>query len=292
VGPGGGDATFPSEYLYVIRKRHPAQPTTQPTVEEKKSTQQPTTEPVDLTPRVQGGVVAQPVLAMANEPAEAVGNGEERFGSVEGKTVVIGAGVSKDVAPAEKTEALEGQPLETVASAETQPAYEFGSQLKTEEDQRIIRVPLQALKNGDLRYNVVIRPNDLIYVPTPQVGVYYIGGHAAAPGAFNLAGQKMSLMQAIIAARGLDPLAVPSRTDVIRRVGGDKVVFVRVDLAKIFAGTQPDIYLKPNDTVTIGTDIYTSFLAAVRGAFRITYGFGFLYDRNYAPAQEQRYVQQ
>jgi hypothetical protein len=28
------------------------------------------------------------------------------------------------------------------------------------------------------------------------------------------------------------------------------------------------------------------FLAAFRNAFRITYGFGFLYDRNYAPDQD------
>jgi hypothetical protein len=52
---------------------------------------------------------------------------------------------------------------------------------------------------------------------------------------------------------------------------------------KVFSGTQPDIYLKPNDIVRVGTNAYAPFVAAFRNAFRITYGFGFLYDRNYAP---------
>ena len=31
----------------------------------------------------------------------------------------------------------------------------------------------------------------------------------------------------------------------------------------------------------VGTAFWAPFLAAVRNGFRITYGFGFLYDRNY-----------
>ena len=51
------------------------------------------------------------------------------------------------------------------------------------------------------------------------------------------------------------------------------------------AGYQPDIFLKPNDEIIVGTNILAPFIAAVRGGFRITYGFGFLYDRNFSPAQ-------
>jgi len=59
-------------------------------------------------------------------------------------------------------------------------------------------------------------------------------------------------------------------------------VFARVDIEKIFSGLEPDIYLKPDDQILVGTNAVAPFLAAARGAFRITYGFGFLYDRNYA----------
>ena len=40
---------------------------------------------------------------------------------------------------------------------------------------------------------------------------------------------------------------------------------------------------KPDDQVQVGTHFVAPFIAAVRNGFRITYGFGFLYDRNYAP---------
>ncbi|MEM6315332.1 MAG: hypothetical protein AAF743_14670, partial [Planctomycetota bacterium] len=59
-------------------------------------------------------------------------------------------------------------------------------------------------------------------------------------------------------------------------------VHARIDLAKIFAGQEPDIYLMPNDEIRVGTNALAPFIAAARNAFRITYGFGFLYDRNYA----------
>ena len=41
----------------------------------------------------------------------------------------------------------------------------------------------------------------------------------------------------------------------------------------------------PNDIVRVGTNAFAPFVASFRNAFRITYGFGFLYDRNYAPQQ-------
>jgi hypothetical protein len=31
--------------------------------------------------------------------------------------------------------------------------------------------------------------------------------------------------------------------------------------------------------------MFQPFIAAMRNAYRFTYGFGFLYDRNYAPQQ-------
>jgi protein involved in polysaccharide export with SLBB domain len=152
---------------------------------------------------------------------------------------------------------------------------------------RVIRVPLDQLRNGDLRYNIVIRPHDLLIAPLPVVGEYYMGGHVARVGVYSLSARKITLKEAIIGAGMLDGLAIPQRTDLVRRIGQDREVFVRVDLTKIFGGEEPDIYLKPYDQVMVGTNVLAPFIAAVRGGFRITYGFGFLYDRNYAPQQTQ-----
>jgi protein involved in polysaccharide export with SLBB domain len=138
--------------------------------------------------------------------------------------------------------------------------------------------------HGELQYNLVIRPDDFVYVPDPvNAGVYQMGGHVTRAGTYNLTGQKLTLKQAVYGNGGLDQLAIPARTELIRRVGPNKEVFVRVDLDKISAGEQPDFFLKPNDLVIVGTNAAAPFLAAVRSGFRITYGFGFLYDRNYAP---------
>ncbi len=147
---------------------------------------------------------------------------------------------------------------------------------------RVIRIPYQGLKRGELKYNIAIHPHDVIYVQPPEQGFYFVGGHVTRGGSFQLIGQKVTLKDAIISANMLDGLAIPQRTDIIRHVAPDHQVFVRIDLARVFSGDAPDIYLKPGDEVIVGTNALAPFLAAIRGGFRITYGFGFLYDRNYA----------
>lgn len=150
-------------------------------------------------------------------------------------------------------------------------------------DQRVIRVPLKELRNGHLQYNIVIRPGDLIFIPDPVTGEYYMGGHVARAGVFSLTARNIDLKQALISAGMFDQAAIPGRSEIIRRVGPNKEVFVRIDLDKVYAGLQPDLYLKPNDIVFVGTNALAPFIAALRNAFRITYGFGFTYDVNFAP---------
>jgi hypothetical protein len=67
----------------------------------------------------------------------------------------------------------------------------------------------------------------------------------------------------------------------VRRIGTNREVCVRINLGSILAMDTPDIYLKPNDVVYVGTHFIAPFLSAVRNSFRLTYGAGFLYDRNY-----------
>jgi protein involved in polysaccharide export with SLBB domain len=170
-------------------------------------------------------------------------------------------------------------------SPTTQPGeFEF-NELQEPSDIRVIRIPYQALEAGELKYNIVIRAQDMIVVPQPVVGEYYVGGHVLRTGVYSLTARQITLKQAIIAAGMLDQLAIPQQTSIVRRIGDDREVYCKVDLAAIFAGEQPDIYLKPDDQIMVGTNALAPFVAAIRGAFRITYGFGFLYDRNYAPIQ-------
>jgi polysaccharide export outer membrane protein len=146
--------------------------------------------------------------------------------------------------------------------------------------QRVIRVSSRALASGDARYNIIIRPGDVIRVPPPPSGNVYLAGQVARPGVFGLA-ENLTLQRIVAAAGGLNQIAVPERVDVIRMVGRDRQAIVRVNLRAIFEGTQPDIYLKNNDMVNVGTNFWATPLAVIRNGFRMTYGFGFLVDRNF-----------
>ena len=292
-----GDTTFPSDYAYILRKRRQELPSgQQPQQAPEPMPQAPATQPTDLTPRSQGSITS-PVLATVQE-AGAEPAGEGRFIYIDGKPVFVPANQPTGT---EQTPGATGQPpaadqpptgqQEAGTEGATQEGYEFGTSTDYTAETRVIRVPLTELKNGDLRYNVVIRPDDLIIVPVPAIGEYYMSGHVGAPGAYSLTGRDITLKQAITSARMLDPFAVPWRTDLVRRIGSDREIYVRVNLQQIFFGKQPDIFLKPNDVVIVGSDWYPPFLVALRGAFRATYGFGFIYDRNFAPAQDQRFEQ-
>jgi len=154
---------------------------------------------------------------------------------------------------------------------------------ETADTQRVIRVPLRELREqGQLKYNIVIRAGDLIVVPDPVSGVFYMGGHVGRAGVYTVnSATPETLKQAVIGAGGYDPDAVPGRTELVRRIGPNSEIFVRVDLNKIYNGDLPDLYLKPNDTIWVGTDILAPFLTAVRTSFRASYGYGFIYDRNF-----------
>lgn len=147
---------------------------------------------------------------------------------------------------------------------------------------RVIQIPTDRLLAGDPRYNVVIKPGDTIHVPVDLIGEFYIMGNVNRTGVIPITGRPMTLKMAIAAAGGLGPLAVPKRVEVIRRIGNKREEIVMVDLDRIASGEQPDFFVKPNDLINVGTDATSRWRAVLRNAFRAAYGFGFVYDRNFA----------
>jgi protein involved in polysaccharide export with SLBB domain len=147
---------------------------------------------------------------------------------------------------------------------------------------RIIEIDVDRMNRGDALQNIVIRPGDTLYCEFPPIGVIYIDGEVARPGTlqFPNAG-KPTLSRFIAAAGGLGPIAIPERVDLIRRLPGDREATIRVNLAAIRNRTEPDIYLKRDDHIIIGTNFWATPLAVFRNGFRVTYGFGFLLDRNF-----------
>lgn len=147
---------------------------------------------------------------------------------------------------------------------------------------RVIEIPADELRAGNPRYNIVIKPADSIHVPVDMIGEFCIMGNVNRQGYINLTGRPMTLKMAIAAAGGLGPLAWPKRCEVVRRLAKDKEEVVMVDLDRISRGEQPDFFIKPDDLINVGTHPTSRWRAVLRNAFRATYGFGFIYDRNFA----------
>jgi polysaccharide export outer membrane protein len=229
--------------------------------------------------------------SLNRKTVDELANGEEK-GRIEwifenGKWIPIRVGQAEPqrptVGPEDKKTVPPREPLK-----ETIPT-DFGwEQIGTAGVQtRVIRIPVDKFLAGDPRYNIMIRPGDSIHVPIDIVGDFYIGGNTNFQGAISLTGRPMTLKQAIFAAGGLGPLAWPKRCEVVRRIGKDEAgrwreEIVMVDLDKITRGEQPDFFIKPNDLINVGTHPTARWRAVLRNAFRATYGFGFVYDRNFA----------
>lgn len=148
--------------------------------------------------------------------------------------------------------------------------------------QRVIKVPIAPLLAGSADVNIVVRPGDVIRFPVPRGGLVYMTGQVARPGPYSLpADGKLTLLRAFDTAGGLSGIAIPERVDITRVVGEGRQATIRVDARAIGEGTAPDIVLKPDDRVNVGTNFWATPLAVIRGGFRASYGFGFILDRNF-----------
>lgn len=147
---------------------------------------------------------------------------------------------------------------------------------------RVIAINLFKLRDGDPRMNIVVRDNDVINVPVLEMGEFYVMGQVLRPGVYSLTGRKITVKMAVAAAGNLAPLAWPENSILIRRVGDNQEQMVPLNIEAIIRGEALDVYLKPDDVIAVGTHISAPFLAVLREAFRMTYGFGFIYDRNFS----------
>ena len=196
--------------------------------------------------------------------------------------------VALDAPPASQPSGRGAQPVRPagftgLGTAETKSADPFGWRRQNRSRLgRLIAINLDKLRSGDGRMNIIVRDNDFIFVPPLQVGEFYVMGEVSRPGAYSLTGRRVTIKQALAAAGNIGPLGWPENSILVRRVGPNQEQVVPVNVEAICRGDKPDIFLKPDDVLAIGTDVRASFAAVLRNAFRMTYGFGFIYDRNFA----------
>jgi polysaccharide export outer membrane protein len=213
------------------------------------------------------------------QPVNKPGSGRIEWIFQDGKWVPIRIG---QPGPPEPAVRLEKEKVQIPLEQKVPPDFEWEQMGAGGMQTRVIRIPVDKFQSGDPRYNIVIRPRDTIYVPVDIIGEFYVMGNVNRQGSINLIGRPITLKMAIAAAGGLGPLAWPKRCEVVRRLGKDREEIVMVDLDKITRGEQPDFFIKVNDLINVGTHPTARWRAVLRNAFRATYGFGFIYDRNFA----------
>jgi hypothetical protein len=213
---------------------------------------------------------------LGEKPAEQEQGGHIEWIFQNGKWVPVQIGPAKPTEPP-----IEVQPEEKLPAPSKEAAAVPGWEQEGAKT-RLIKIPADKLLAGDPRYNIVIKPGDSVFVPVDIIGEFCIMGNVNRTGYIPITGRPMTLKQAIAAAGGLGPLAWPKRCEVVRRIGKKKEEIVMVDLDKIASGEQPDFFIKPHDLINVGTHATSRWRAILRNAFRATYGFGFVYDRNFA----------
>lgn len=159
------------------------------------------------------------------------------------------------------------------------------ARLAGESSYRIIGIPADALRNGDPEADIFVRPGDVIRVVSGEIGVYYVMGQVNRVGAFSFNAEPITLKAAIASAGGLSTLAWPDRCTVYRRVG-QREQMIQVDLDRIFAGKDPDFYIRRSDIINVGTHPFAPFLVRIRGLTLpnpvSNVGYSFTYARNFA----------
>lgn len=185
-------------------------------------------------------------------------------------------------APAPQPQWPQDQPAD---DANAQQADPWGWKKAQRGDRaRIIAINARQLLQGDQRMNILIRNKDIIHIPPITTGEFYLMGEVARPGVYTLTGREITVKMAVAAGGNLGGLAWPENSVLIRRVDDRQEQIIPLDLEAIFRGHAPDIFIKPDDVIAVGTDWRAPFMAVFRNAFRFTYGFGFIYDRNFGEA--------
>ena len=115
---------------------------------------------------------------------------------------------------------------------------------------RSITIDLDRLfKEGDTSLNVIVQPNDMIYVTKAETIVVY--GEVQKPGTYPVEGREMAVLEVISKAGGFTKFAAPNRTRLIRVVDG-KEKSLQVRVGDIIKGEKTqDVMLQPGDVIIV-----------------------------------------
>lgn len=153
---------------------------------------------------------------------------------------------SRETTPAVPTG---GATIPTPASRAIEDARAGLSGIDGETEYELLTAKIGGLYRGNFEQNLLIQPNDLVYIPTSEV--FFVVGDVKSPGQFTLR-EGSSLRQAISLSQGLLFKAASNRALIFRQdpVSG-KLNEIQVDIGAVLSGKSDDVALAPNDVIMV-----------------------------------------
>ena len=151
----------------------------------------------------------------------------------------------------------DARPLPDAAPAVSTPQAEtVATESNPANEPEVITVDLKRLLDeGDVRFNVTVKGGDIVSIPPAKKKYIYVLGYVNAPGAFELQDRDdLRALQAVARAGGLGSAARAQNSALITQEDGVRKV-IQVDLAKIAHGVRPPVYMKPGDTLIVGSSV-------------------------------------
>jgi len=135
----------------------------------------------------------------------------------------------------------------------------------------VAEVNLQSLLEGkNPELNIPIMPQDVITVP--KASMIYVIGEVRKSGGFVMSDRsRVSVLQALSLAEGLQQTAAPANARIMRgsATDGAERKEVAVDVKKILSGKEKDVYLEPDDILFIpGSTGKRAFLRGLEAAIQ------------------------
>lgn len=130
-----------------------------------------------------------------------------------------------------------------------------------ESEYELITSNIAGLYRGRFENNIIIQPNDLVYIPPSEV--FFVVGEVKSPGQFTLR-EGSSIRQAISLSQGLLFKAASNRAIIFRQdQATGKLNEIPVDIGSIMNGKKEDVLLAPNDVIMIPNSRMKAFAGSM-----------------------------
>lgn len=128
-----------------------------------------------------------------------------------------------------------------------------------EETSQVLKIPIEELLKGDIIFNIVLQPKDIIHVPIERLVKVYVFGRVNKPGALEVRKSKLpTLVQAIAEAGGFAERAAKGSVKIIRKGKNGKIITMKVNVNNLIDGSGKNNYvqLKEGDTVYVNPSVF------------------------------------